>query len=547
MARDLRALLTAQALRSRERFLSGCEAEAARRTQGEMLQRCLRPNARTSFGREHGFASLSDLQAYRSAVPIRGYAELEPWIERSVQGEASVLTGEQPIRFWKTTGTTARAKRIPVTPSSSAATMESFLTLQGTQLHFYPELAERPDTTLLTHLSPRPIKEHLGPRRVPYCSTTELPVEVRPGRQDIVAPWLAGLQEVIADDAERLYYLLLSASSHDLLCIGCLHPSRFQTVANTLAQSAPRLIQELREGTVLGVPARPPRAERARELELVLELTGRLRPRDVWPNLKVLTGWSGSYLGRYRPLMEESFCSGFLAMPSISSEVFLSMTIDESTLGHPLNLRGGLFEFASAAEPVQPGSTTLSFWELREGETYEAVITTQAGLYRYATADLFRVCGWVGALPRLEYAGRRSVCDLTGEKLAEDQVAEAVSALLSEYGATEAHFTLCGVQAESPEQQPAYVLVLESRRALPCDLLGQRLDAALRALNSRYEMKRSFQDLGPLSVRPVPAGTFAHYRQALIASGAPAGQLKEAILAVQGARVLAALLGAGAR
>src|SRR4030095_9375691 len=114
--------------------------------------------------------------------------------------------------------------------------MEGFLALQGTQLHYHPELNERPDTTLVTHISPKPIKQFLGPKRLPYCSTTEAPVEVRSGRRrgSFVAPWVPRLQQVVEDDAVRLYFLLCYAALHELYSITCLHPSRFQTITATL-------------------------------------------------------------------------------------------------------------------------------------------------------------------------------------------------------------------------------------------------------------------------------------------------------------------------
>lgn len=539
VSRNLRAALAAQAQRSRERFLAALGG-SAHATQDELLRQCLAPNAETVFGREHDFAALASFDDFRAAVPIRSYTELSPWIERSAAGEETVLTAEAPIRFWKTTGTTAAAKKIPVTPASSARTMESFLALQGTQLAYYPELNERNDTTLVTHISPKAIKEHLGPARLPYCTTTEVPVEVRAGREEFVAPWLPGLQQMAEDDAERLYYLLCYASLHDLYAVACLHPSRFLTVASTLERVADRLIEEIRAGTILGQPVRSPRPQRAAELTALRLRHGQLRPRDVWPNLRMLTGWSGSYLSRYRPTMEAAFCSGFLAMPSISSEVFLTMTIDDDPIGQPLNLRGGVFEFVPSDTAVSPVTQSLGPFELVPGQVYEVIITTLAGLYRYATADLFRVTGFFQEVPRLEYVGRRSVSDLTGEKLAEEQVSQAVEEVLREAGLGGALFTLCGLQPEPPSA-PGYVLVVEAQ-GLKEEEIAALVDRRFRTLNSRYELKRSFGDLAPLQLRQVEVGTFARLRERRIAAGAPAGQLKDTILHAQGARVLAELL-----
>ena len=535
----LRQSLARQAARSRKKFLDALEG--GRNTQDAFLVEVLQKNRETSFGVEHGFQKLGNVDDFRSALPIRHYPDLAPWIERSASGESAVLTQEEPIRFWKTTGTTSEPKKIPVTPSSSAKTMESFLALQGTQLHYYPELNERRDTTLVTHVSPKTVKEFLGPRQVPYCSTTEVPVVIRAGREEFVAPWVPGLQQVVEDDAVRLYYLLCYAAAHDLKCVACLHPSRFQTVVSTLLTSGERLVQELRDGTVLGERCREPLPERADSLQEILRSNGRLRPRDLWPNLSFVTSWSGSYISRYRPTIEENFCTSFLPMPSISSEAFTTLTIDEDPIGQPINLPANLFEFLPSEQKVEPGSETRLFHELQSGATYELVLTTLGGLYRYATCDIFRVVGYVGEVPRLEYVGRRSVSDLTGEKLAEEHIADSVPEALKRHDLEDSPFTVCGLQATSAEGRPKYVLVVENHEDSPKGLASD-LDQRLKAINSRYELKRNFGDLHPLEVVRVLPGTFAGYRREQAEAGLPAGQLKDRILHSNGEEALASLL-----
>jgi GH3 auxin-responsive promoter len=543
MRRNLRQSLANQASRSRDRFLASLQGEQARATQEAFLAQSVSANRETSFGRKHGFDSVRSMDDYRAAVPIRHYPELAPWINRSAAGEGTVLTVEEPVRFWKTTGTTSEPKKIPVTSSSASRTMESFLALQGTQLSYYPEVNERNDTTLVTHVSPKKVKEFLGPRKIPYCSTTEIPVIVRPGREAFQAPWMAGLQSVVEDDAVRLYYLLCYASAHDLKCVACLHPSRFQTVVSTLAESAPRIIEELQNGTVLGASCRDPLPEKAKRLSTILRNTGTLRPKDLWPNLSFITSWSGSYIERYRALMEENFCSSFLAMPSISSEAFTTMTVDDHPIHQPINLRGALFEFIPSEVKVEPDTPTLPFFELVEGATYELVLTTLGGLYRYATCDIFKVGGFLDEVPRLEYIGRRSVSDLTGEKLAEEHVVDAVGAAMAGCGIQEPTYTVCGVQASNPHERPKYVLVVEFQGADEvCAQLARDLDQRFKTINSRYELKRNFGDLHPLEVQPVAPGTFSQHRRQRIESGTPAGQLKDKILHPAGRAVLTELL-----
>src|SRR5262245_49402031 len=116
-----------QAQGARSRFLESIKRDTAAITQTAVLRQCIEPNEATIFGKEHRFSSIRTLDEYRAAVPVRHYADLQPWIDRAADGEPAVLTGEPPIRFWKTTGTTSQPKRLPVTRASAARVADSWL------------------------------------------------------------------------------------------------------------------------------------------------------------------------------------------------------------------------------------------------------------------------------------------------------------------------------------------------------------------------------------------------------------------------------------
>ena len=94
--------------------LMRAHADPERHARG-WLREHLGRNADTAFCREHGLDASTDLDAFRERVPVRTYADLAPWIERSVDGEASVLTVDPVVHVAETAGTTSTPKRIPVT------------------------------------------------------------------------------------------------------------------------------------------------------------------------------------------------------------------------------------------------------------------------------------------------------------------------------------------------------------------------------------------------------------------------------------------------
>ena len=78
--------------------------------QSRVLRHTLYKNAATSFGREHGFSGIRTVGDYQERVPVRGYAELEPYITRAAAGERDVLTAEAVDSF--------RSRAVPPPPAS---------------------------------------------------------------------------------------------------------------------------------------------------------------------------------------------------------------------------------------------------------------------------------------------------------------------------------------------------------------------------------------------------------------------------------------------
>ena len=85
--------------------------------QEKKLLDIIRRNQQTEYGREHQFARIRSVEDFQAAVPINSYETLTPYIERTLHGIPNVLTDDKPIMFATTSGTTGRAKYIPVTPS----------------------------------------------------------------------------------------------------------------------------------------------------------------------------------------------------------------------------------------------------------------------------------------------------------------------------------------------------------------------------------------------------------------------------------------------
>ena len=68
----------------------------------------------TDFGRDHRFDKIKELKDFQIAVPIRDYEGHRPYVDKMLEGRASVLWPGKPLYYAKTSGTTSGAKFIPL-------------------------------------------------------------------------------------------------------------------------------------------------------------------------------------------------------------------------------------------------------------------------------------------------------------------------------------------------------------------------------------------------------------------------------------------------
>ena len=93
-------------------------AEHPEKAQEAVLQGILKTNSKTVFGQEHQFSNIQNSKEYAGAVPLQGYEDVEPWVQRMANGERNILTKDEPYMYATTSGTTRNPKLIPVTKTS---------------------------------------------------------------------------------------------------------------------------------------------------------------------------------------------------------------------------------------------------------------------------------------------------------------------------------------------------------------------------------------------------------------------------------------------
>ncbi len=233
-------------------------------------------------------------------------------------------------------------------------------------------------------------------------------------------------------------------------------------------------------------------------------------PKDVWPNLTLLSCWTGGTLKLYLERLPEAY--GPVALRDLgllASEGRMSLPVDDSGAG-VLDLWSNVYEFIPEAEADGPEPKTLWLPEVEVGRRYFLVLTNRAGLYRYQIQDCVEVVDRYGETPLIVFLNKgRSISSLTGEKLTEHQVLRAAQEVLSPSHPGLTRFTVCPAWADPPH----YVLCLEEGDSDPSEAVWEErtsaFDQTLERLNVEYASKRSSGRLGALELKWLPAGTFS--------------------------------------
>ncbi|MER8012045.1 GH3 auxin-responsive promoter family protein [Streptomyces sp. NPDC094149] len=409
--------------------------------QRELLATVLEHNAHTAFGLEHGLEAVRTVEELRRAVPIRTHEEMMPWIERTMDGERNVLTADDPVVYFSSSGTTGHEKHIPVTRTYMESTFLPFLHAAfAPLLQTLPQALAAPEAVLNLWQDPTaPIRRtrkgqpHIGASQVDYREFGEASA-LGPGSG---ATWGRIPEELVsAIPWDRSYYKLRLAAEQDIRLFLCVNPAMVAALPYQLRVLWPRLVEDIAAGSLDGRPHAAPNPDRAKEIERHARTFGTVHPYHLWPRLSAVFVWNSALASLYLPRVREMYGPGvqLVSAPVASCEGPVAVPVDLAP-GAPLYLPGCVYEFVPADGPLLADSETLLVSELEENQDYHVILSHVGGLYRCAVNDVVRVVGRLGRTPRVEYAGRNIVRSAAGEALTEAAALRALRAACHDTGA----------------------------------------------------------------------------------------------------------------
>lgn len=502
------------------------------KAQEKVLFDCLSYNRNTSYGLEHNFSKIKFIVDYQKLVPLNDYEQLRPYMLRIISGERNVLTAENPVFFSITSGTTGEAKFIPVTKTSRAKKTEVMNLWMYYMFRDYPDITKGKILAVVNSEIEGYVESGL-----PYGAETghgykNLPLAVK---HICALPY--NVFE-IKDYVSKYYCILRIALEQNITAIATMNPSTILLLCGKIEKNQKKLIEDIEKGTIdsnLNITPKErkelekflkPNPARAQELRGILDKKKILLPKDIWPNMKLIMCWKGGTVGLY--LKEFPFYFANVPVRDfgyLSSEARASVPITNEGAGGVLAIHSNFYEFIPK-EDFGKDRMPLLASQLEKGREYFIIITTPAGLYRYDIGDVVRVIGFFNNTPIIEFVQRGlNVSSLTGEKLYEFQVVEAVNKALDKHKLFVEFFT-ASIQWGNP---PRYVFLVEFNEHSPFDKKKdflKSIEDELAVLNIEYGHKRESLRLGYPILKVVEKGEFERYRTQKIKLGVHDSQFK---------------------
>ena len=504
------------------------------------LDEIVQDNKETEFGKRYHFENIKNADDFRRNVPLHEYDDLESEILRMRAGEKNVLMVYPVAGYANSSGTVkGNRKWIPITfrtldsySNDPDLYMEKLIKEKGGKRNhltlFRTDLNEPADGVVVTgiYYRQRLLSGTLDIES--FVGGKELFFDKNPGNV-LFAKAYAALAEENITTLETIF-------QYDFLYF-----------FRYIEQNWEELIDIMRSGKIpeeieLSEPIRQKLSSLTVTKERVDFLESEFRKgfegiaKRIWPKVSILGGISNAAF-----FAEEEMLKTYLG--GIPHHRFL-YAASECYYGNPVTLnascygmmpRHDFFEFLPYDEETNDtiGSETLLPEETEIGKTYELIITSHSGLYRYRMGDILRVVDFCGESPVVEYVTRRGLAlSLAGEKITLLQIEQAVRDL-NEKGMEIEMYCFAPKIQKLPGCYLAVMVAKDEKLPENSDVSAW-LDESLKRQNWDYE---DLRNMGELEAPEVCFLSMEEYQKVLKNSGLSDGQNKPKHIAPNGLKL----------
>ncbi|MDC4238788.1 GH3 auxin-responsive promoter family protein [Clostridium tertium] len=513
------------------------ETKNFKKVNNDLLFDILSKNARSEIGDKFEFKDILSVSDFKKKVPLTDYSYYDNYIERMANGEKNILTTQNVEYFGNTSGTTGKQKLIPVTKSSrmKAAKYMALLMTRFSYNNFkenwnYGRGLMIADVVMNTYTD----------GGIPICSATSGGIN---GMKSFLPYLYTSPYEVmkIKDKEVSLYlHVLFGLIEKKLLYISGIFISNILDLLRVMEKSSDMLVKDIRKGRVsqtLNIDEETrkalnkylsPNASRADELESEFKKGFKGICRRVWPELQYIAAVTGANFTIYDEMV--NYYSGSIPIHSpcyAASEGIIGMNPYVKSIRYVIIPDTVFYEFIPSEELNKNNPMTFCADELEIGKSYELVITTYTGLYRYRLGDVIKVIGFYNNSPEIEFLYRRNqVLNMVSEKTTEEHLTAAINNTKNKLKINLIDYTTVADNSRTPGR---YQFYFEIKGKVTKELVRNietTLDEELKSCNLAYKRFRGKSGLARPKVIILKEGTFNKVKEFLLMKGISKNQIK---------------------
>lgn len=447
-----------------------------REAQERALSRLLKRAKDTQFGRAYRFERLTSARKFTRNVPVHRYADLKPWFERALAGEADVTWPGQIPYFGMTSGTTAGNKYLPISMDSVRQQRRGGFDPLAAYLRWTRDsqvlggkaILLGGSTTLERNGAGRLVGDNTGimalhmPRIVQRNYLPHAPTRA-------LIDWDEKLDAVVHESLHADVRLLAGT------------PSWFSGLFERLLRAA---------------------RDEGREVDDI---------HDIWPNLRLITGGGvnfapyrsllRSYMGRHVPYVDvyNATEGGIMGVQDQPDEPGMRLLPDN----------GLFYEFIPLEDLESPNPRRVPAWEVEEGGVYAVVVSTMSGIFSYMVGDCLR---FVQTYPhRFIFEGRTAAfLNVVGEHVSQGELERAAKETCRRLDLRLRDFTVTAEVGVGDDGAVRHVWLMEfDDHDVDVERCAQLIDEEVGRGNEDYRVHRSsLSGLLAPQVIPLRAGAF---------------------------------------
>lgn len=511
----------------------------------KLLFKILKDNANTEYGKKYGFKDIKSIEEYQQKVPVIEYSDIENYIERMKNGEKDILTAYSFDHMNETSGTTGKPKNIPLTVEQSQVfikyngqfpygIIDKFIDSKWTKGKTFSP-AEGKHITLDSGITvgcavskmADLIKGDYEPYSSQFKSTFTSPAEAMVPGPEIDTKYIHVRFAMMDESITGMVAPLLTNIAVLIKYLAINYETLINDIEKGTIDSSITLPEDIRESLLEKIEPMP---ERAAELREIFKNGSEIEFMTlIWPNLKYIFAIGGGDLKEYNRFLRKCHNKTVHNLFSgvIASEALISVPIYIDDLNSVLVPDSAFMEFLDV-EYGDDFTKCVTMDKLEENKTYEIIVTTLNGLYRYRLSDAVKVTGFYNETRRIKFMYRvNKTINIAGEKTTEKMLRNVSRDALKEFKLSLVDYAVYVDLSDIPGK---YVFLLETGRRENVDISREELSKVLLEklceINPQYKWRHEIDRLGMPEVHFIKAGSQLMFRDWMIKQERATSQFK---------------------